>query len=68
MRMRSRLLRSVLLAALLLGPLAVAPIPVLHAAAAISKVALPNGLTVLVKEVPGADLVAVEVLIRAGPR
>lgn len=66
--MRSRLLLSGLLAALLLGPLAAAPIPVLHAATAISKVALPNGLTVLVKEVPGADLVAVEVLIRAGPR
>ncbi|MGH2453761.1 MAG: M16 family metallopeptidase, partial [bacterium] len=48
--------------------LAVAPPPVLHAASPVTKTVLPSGLTVLVKEAPGADLVAVEVLTRAGPR
>ncbi|MGH2452694.1 MAG: hypothetical protein ACRDF5_02885, partial [bacterium] len=62
MTMRGRFLPGILLAALILTPLAVAPPPVLHAASPVTKTVLPSGLTVLVKEAPGADLVAVEVL------
>ncbi len=43
-------------------------LPSLHAASAVSKQILPNGLTVLVKENPATDLVVVEVLARAGSR
>ena len=42
--------------------------PRLYAAPAVSKRVLPNGLTLLIKENPTADLVAVDVLVKAGPR
>jgi predicted Zn-dependent peptidase len=57
-----------LLTGLVLAPVGGAPPPVVSAADGITKTVLPNGLTVLVKEVSRVDLVAVEFLIRAGPR
>lgn len=65
---RTRLLVGIFLAGLMLAPAGRSALPILHAADAVTKTVLPNGLTVLIKEVPGADLVAVEALIRAGPR
>lgn len=66
-RIRS-LARSYLLVGIAVVALATAPPPTIHAATAVSKHILPNGLTVIIKENPNADLVAVEVLIKAGPR
>ncbi len=66
--MRRTFITGLVLAALMVAPVFVAPTPALHAATSVTKTVLPNGLTVLIKEVPGADLVAVDVLVRAGPR
>ncbi len=53
---------------LIVFPAALSSPSPLHAAAPVSRRVLPGGLTVLVKENPTADLVATEVLVRAGPR
>ncbi len=68
MRPPNSLLIAVLVATVVLAPLGGALPAVVHAADAVTRRVLPNGLTVLVKEVSGADLVTVEVLTRAGPR
>jgi len=58
---------ALLVAFAVLLALAGGPAP-LRAAAPVSKHVLPNGLTVLIKENPTADLVAVDVLVRSGAR
>jgi len=66
---RRRLLVSVVLLAVALPLLASVPHPTIAApAATVTKHVLSTGLTLLVKEVPAADLVDVDVLIGAGPR
>jgi len=58
---------ALLVAFAVLLALAGGPAP-LRAAAPVSKHVLPSGLTVLIKENPTADLVAVDVLVRSGAR
>lgn len=61
----SGFLMTVVAATVLSAPFSVS---LVQASQPISKHVLLNGLTVLIKDNPTADLVAVEVLIRAGPR